>query len=144
MYSPPGLHRPCHSLHIPTNVWGAQDHESLVWSHVWSMFARELQEKSTPRSFLKCSVFRSLEGKLPAAVPRHLRHEIDLEEGTQTPSHICDTPILVEFPLRPLEVMVPTDERLIYVRNEAARRGEGGDLPRQNTVAIRVVVSGFM
>ena len=34
MYSPPGLHRTCHSLHIPTNVWGAQDHESLVWSHV--------------------------------------------------------------------------------------------------------------
>ena len=34
MYSPPGLHRPCHSLHIPTNVWGAEDHESLVWSHV--------------------------------------------------------------------------------------------------------------
>ena len=30
----PGLHRPCHFLHIPTNVWGAQDHESLVWSHV--------------------------------------------------------------------------------------------------------------
>ena len=23
--SPPGLHRPCHSLPIPTNVWGAQD-----------------------------------------------------------------------------------------------------------------------
>ena len=28
MYSPPGLHRPGHSLHLPTNVWGAQDHES--------------------------------------------------------------------------------------------------------------------
>ena len=34
MYSPPGLHGPGHSLHLPTNVWGAQDHESLVWSHV--------------------------------------------------------------------------------------------------------------
>ena len=34
MYSPPGLHRPGHSLHLPTNVWGAQDHESPVWSHV--------------------------------------------------------------------------------------------------------------
>ena len=34
VYSPPGLHRPGHSLHLPINVWGAQDHESLVWSHV--------------------------------------------------------------------------------------------------------------
>ena len=34
MYSPPGLHRPGHSLHLPTNVWGAQDHESPVRSHV--------------------------------------------------------------------------------------------------------------
>ena len=24
MYSPPGLHRPGHSLHLPTNVWGVQ------------------------------------------------------------------------------------------------------------------------
>ena len=34
MYSPPSLHLPGHSLHLPTNVWGAQDHESPVWSHV--------------------------------------------------------------------------------------------------------------
>ena len=28
VYSPPGLHRPCHSLHICTSVWGAQDHDT--------------------------------------------------------------------------------------------------------------------
>ena len=28
-YSPPGLHWPGHSLQLPTNVWGAQHHESL-------------------------------------------------------------------------------------------------------------------
>ena len=59
-YLPPGLHRPCHSLHIPTNVWGAQDHESLVCSHVvgWppllpcarrSCFSRSLPHPFVPR-----------------------------------------------------------------------------------------------
>ena len=28
MYTQPGLHRPCHSLHIPTNVWRAQDRDT--------------------------------------------------------------------------------------------------------------------
>ena len=66
MYSPPGLHRPCHSLHIPTNVWGAQDHDTgddtcMLHSNTHKTFYLPLPTMIMPEYSMSCQ--RKSEGK---------------------------------------------------------------------------------